>query len=1216
LNDETLFHLARQKPPQERAVFLDTACAGDIAQRQRLQVLLDADDSAGCFLQTPLNPQLPSGAAPPQGGTPPGKPEATRAETAHALPENLAFLAAPTRPGSIGRLGHYEVLEVVGKGGFGTVLKAFDEKLHRVVAIKVLSPAYADHNPARRRFIREARTAAVVKNEHVVAIHGVQDEAQPPYLVMEFIDGIALEDKIDRKGPLSLTEILRIGMQTAEGLAAAHKQGLVHRDVKPANILLENGVERVKLTDFGLARAVDDASVTQSGTVAGTPMYMSPEQAEGLQVDHRSDLFSLGTVLYAMCTGDSPFRASGTLAVLKRVIDASPRPIREINSEIPEWLCAIVARLHARKPEERFQTAQEVAELLGRRLAEVQAGRPIERTAPGRGESAGPAAPIPARTLWTHQRRIAGAALAALGGLFVAVAAMVFHLPAERIDPPGAPWLLLTVGLAALAAAVVFGFSSRRWRLAGVAALLGAASLTIAELTDLTHLFHPQRFWVTVVVDDPNLQVSIFAPLPGEETQHDFDTAFGEVDRPPGVTRTLLKRLPFGTHKLTLPAWTTWWFVCELDGQPVYQKLVRVDRPLQVELPWAAEFARKERQKLQGAWRAVAGARDGKAMARELIDAGDFRLHFDDDRATVRMAETQETRGTKAHGIYKLDVRKKPPALDLVGASDGKTLFCIYRWEGDRLQLCGSPKERPTDFTTSPGSGRMLLTLIGSQPGEAIWVQLFNGTDLAGWTTAPGQPGNWTVNDGAITCSGAQSHLFSERQLEHFQLRVSAKINRGGNSGVFFRSGFDKWWTGPAGKVPQGYKAQIEQEPGNADRTGSLFYNTLCAGVQESLIRPNEWFTLEILAQGNRLRVVVEGKTVVDWRETEYRPTRGHLALQHFGPNTQVSFRKVEVKLLPPAAPAPQTAAEFLPALVGVWHQQVTQKVLDGEPVNRQFTQTVAVEWVAGKKFLRQRTQTKPKGPDDLVVLTELPTGEIRTWSFDARGDMRGPGNGRWDPATRTATWTDLGAADMLTVKNVRFDDADTVSWELIHRHKDGKVVWELRGTMIRRAEPSDIVEHEPPGPMSKQFAALQRILGTWEGEAPDPDNPGPAKHRVTLNAATVLGGRFVEGREKTTLGGHEDYWLSTWDETLQAYRLWNFSTRWGAEELRGKLDPKTDLLTWRWNGRSPLNTRWEESWHFPEPNLRTWTLKNWDRDGKPGTDIQATFVRKAPGPW
>jgi len=252
----------------------------------------------------------------------------------------------------------------------------------------VLSPAFAANGSARKRFIREARTAAAVKNEHVVGIYDVEEDAQPPYLAMEMVDGISLQDKIDKHGSLGVTEILRIGLQIAEGLTAAHKQGLVHRDIKPANILLENGVERVKITDFGLARAVDDASVTQSGTVAGTPMYMSPEQAEGLQIDHRSDLFSLGTVLYAMCTGHPPFRASGTHAVLKRVIDAAPRPIREINNEIPDWLCDIIGKLHAKKPEDRFPTAKEVAELLGQRLADVQAGRSVAGALRSPGESA------------------------------------------------------------------------------------------------------------------------------------------------------------------------------------------------------------------------------------------------------------------------------------------------------------------------------------------------------------------------------------------------------------------------------------------------------------------------------------------------------------------------------------------------------------------------------------------------------------------------------------------------------------------------------------------------------------------------------------------------------------------------------------------------------------------------------------------------------------
>src|SRR5262249_33877993 len=155
-----------------------------------------------------------------------------------------------------------------------------------------------------------------------------------PYLVMAFVPGKSLQERLDRNGPLEVQEILRIGMQTASGLAAAHAQGLVPRDIKPANILLEHGMERVKVTDFWLAPTADGASLSQSGLVAGTPQYMAPEQARGEVVDHRADLFSLGSVLYAMATGRPPFRADSTLAVLRRVNNDPPRPIRETNPEI------------------------------------------------------------------------------------------------------------------------------------------------------------------------------------------------------------------------------------------------------------------------------------------------------------------------------------------------------------------------------------------------------------------------------------------------------------------------------------------------------------------------------------------------------------------------------------------------------------------------------------------------------------------------------------------------------------------------------------------------------------------------------------------------------------------------------------------------------------------------------------------------------------------
>ncbi len=288
-----------------------------------------------------------------------------------AMP-SLSFLGPPTKPSDIGRLGAYEVIEVIGQGGMGVVLKARDPALQRLVAIKVLAPHLATSAAARHRFQREGRATAAIRNDYVVAVHAVDEVDGLPYIVMEYVPGVSLQQQLDCFGPQELEEILRIGMQTATGLAAAHEQGLIHRDIKPANILLQDGVGRVKLSDFGLARAADDASLTQSGVIAGTPQYMAPEQARGAVLDHRADLFSLGSVLYALCTGRPPFRADTTLAVLRSVCEDTPHPIRDLNPAIPDWLTEIIDALHAKEPAERFQSADDVARLLNQHLRHLR----------------------------------------------------------------------------------------------------------------------------------------------------------------------------------------------------------------------------------------------------------------------------------------------------------------------------------------------------------------------------------------------------------------------------------------------------------------------------------------------------------------------------------------------------------------------------------------------------------------------------------------------------------------------------------------------------------------------------------------------------------------------------------------------------------------------------------------------------------------------------
>jgi serine/threonine-protein kinase len=332
---------------------------------------------------------------------------------------DLPFLRPSPTCGGLGWFGPYEVLEIIGRGGMGVVLKALDPKLRRLVAVKVLAPQLATSAAARRRFVREARATAAVSHDHVVAIHDVAEEAGLPYLVMEYVPGVSLQQHLDRTGPLELEEIVRIGMQTALGLAAAHARDLIHRDVKPANILLASGVAsaprdaRVKLSDFGLARAVDDADLTQSGVIAGTPQYMAPEQARGATLDHRADMFSLGSVLYAMCTGRPPFQAANTLAVLKRVCEDTPTPIQDINPAIPDFLVEIIAWLHAKEPEDRIQSADELARLLRQHLCHLR--DPLGATAPPR-----------LRRRWSRRsaRRVLVllVVLATLGGLIASAA--------------------------------------------------------------------------------------------------------------------------------------------------------------------------------------------------------------------------------------------------------------------------------------------------------------------------------------------------------------------------------------------------------------------------------------------------------------------------------------------------------------------------------------------------------------------------------------------------------------------------------------------------------------------------------------------------------------------------------------------------------------------------------------------------------------------------
>ncbi|MEL7498461.1 MAG: serine/threonine-protein kinase [Planctomycetota bacterium] len=281
-------------------------------------------------------------------------------------------LDPPKHPEMLGQIDHFEIESKIGQGGMGIVLKGFDRELDRAVAIKVLAPHLACNGTARKRFAREAQAAAAVVHPNVVPIYSVNQSVDRPYIAMQLVPGRSLQSVVEEDGPLQVKSVVRIAIQIADGLAAAHDQGLIHRDVKPANVLTERDVTRVMITDFGLARAVDDVGMTQTGWLTGTPHYMSPEQAKGEDIDPRSDLFSLGSLLYFLATGREPFRAERSYGVIQKIINEQPLPANAINSDIPPELTTVIDRLLAKDRVNRFQSASETADLLRDYLAYLQ----------------------------------------------------------------------------------------------------------------------------------------------------------------------------------------------------------------------------------------------------------------------------------------------------------------------------------------------------------------------------------------------------------------------------------------------------------------------------------------------------------------------------------------------------------------------------------------------------------------------------------------------------------------------------------------------------------------------------------------------------------------------------------------------------------------------------------------------------------------------------
>jgi len=255
-------------------------------------------------------------------------------------------------------VSHYRVIEKMGQGGMGTVYKAQDTKLDRSVALKFLPPHLNQTEDEKKRFIHEAKAASALQHNNICTIHEINEtEDGQMYIVMDCYEGESLKDKIDRD-PLPMEEALDIAIQIARGLEKAHAKGIVHRDIKPANVLITQD-NQVKIVDFGLAKLAGRTMLTKEGTTLGTVSYMSPEQTEGADVDHRADVWALGIMLYEMLTGERPFKGDYEQAVIYSILNENPVSVTKINPAVPEQLEKIVLKALAKKPAERYASIQE-----------------------------------------------------------------------------------------------------------------------------------------------------------------------------------------------------------------------------------------------------------------------------------------------------------------------------------------------------------------------------------------------------------------------------------------------------------------------------------------------------------------------------------------------------------------------------------------------------------------------------------------------------------------------------------------------------------------------------------------------------------------------------------------------------------------------------------------------------------------------------------------
>ncbi|MBO0698461.1 MAG: DUF1080 domain-containing protein, partial [Zavarzinella sp.] len=793
---------------------------------------------------------------------------------------------------------------------FGRVYRATDPQLGRDVAIKVPLPAALANDTDRERFLREARAAAGLHHPNICPVHEVGEQDGHPYIVMGFVPGQSLAQVLKaRKDPLAPKQAALIARKLALALDAAHKKGVVHRDLKPANVMFDRERRDVVVTDFGLARAprVNDAQTTRDGVLMGTPAYMSPEQARGdtRAVGPASDQYALGVMLYEMLTGRRPFNGTVT-EVLGKILHVEPDSPTALRPDLDPKLAAVCLKAMAKDPAARYASMRQFADALAKFATEAPSSRPGPATAETAKET-------------TETQRIAE----------------VFAFTEKAVEK------------------AIRKHKTPTWMKVGLG-LLGVLAVVVPSIVFFART---PKVTVMIAVHEDLTDKTLSFVLDGKAVSAE------ELSKP--------IELKVGKHELVVKQngreVRKYEFLVSKDAGDRIE--LKQDSPKDTGPPpppkddgdgWKSIFNGEDLARWDGLsnyWRVkdgcILGWSGGNQLATHLVlnePVEDFELRFQvrivgKGHGGVRFRGTMKSPdfkivwgpdlplGVDRGGIYFLDEqsvqRLKSPAGEVKNRIEWRKDFndVGLKVVGKHVTLTiNGLVTMDDDFPTLPKNGLLTLRQDNTSPADSIefrnlkmrrvstgpadggFVRLFNGKDLTGWKTHPGQPGTWQVKDGILTCGPGLSHLYTARDdYSDFDLRLEARIN-GGNSGVTVRAPFGPT-LGVKAQWVAGYNAKL-----HAPRMGGLLVdlNPDLHRVREVAFRPDDWIAVEVIARGNRVVVKLDGQTTAEYTDPDGRHTAGHIVLLQHSPGAKVEFRNIEIKESAPAADPDRDVAAWV----------------------------------------------------------------------------------------------------------------------------------------------------------------------------------------------------------------------------------------------------------------------------------------------------------------